>query len=525
MRCNPVKSGRACLFALLILLYALPANAQQKNSLVKGIVQSTANQPLTGVTVVIRNTASNFTAGTSTDSTGQFSFSGITPGGPYSFTFSMVGFENQTLTGYRIRQDITLSLVVRMKETAGSLDQVVVVGYGSQKKRAVTGSVVSIGYDQFKDRSFNNVAQSLEGTVPGVDIKTTQGAPGFGPSIRVRGITSITAGTNPLYVVDGMAIENFDLNVINPQDIQSIDILKDAASAAIYGSRGANGVIIVTTRLGRPGRPQVALSYEHGIQSVTRRVDLMNAQDWIKYYIDARNNAWIASGPNRQASDPNSARGGNKNYLIPPDFLTNPGQFGNGTDWQDVLFRTAQSKNIQASVSGGTDRSQYLFSAGYLDQDAVIIDNYYKRLALRTNIRQKVTDNLTVGLNLAITGAWDRTDGVEGKTDVVSLAIQNDPIFPLYNENGNLGFLDPRSTWNRFTNYEVQLWHPYSLIKYLDKVNKTYNTIGSAYLEYRPIKSLTFRSSASAYLTQRTYNWFWHTNAGYGYSNLLPAEG
>jgi len=528
MRCQPIHPGCYCaLLILFLLLFLSPGRsaAQEKNSLVKGVVQSTGNLALSGVTVVIRNTSNNFTAGTTSDSVGGFTFTRIPAGGPYSFTFSMVGYDKQTLTGYRIREDITLSLIVKLRESAGSLDQVVVVGYGSQKKRSVTGSVVTVGFDQFKDRSFSNVIQSLEGTVAGVDIKTTQGAPGFGPTIRVRGINSITAGTNPLYVVDGMAMENFDLNIINPQDIQSVDILKDAASAAIYGSRGANGVIIITTKLGKPGKPQVNLAYEQGLQAVTRRVKMMNAQEWIRYYIAARNNAWVDAGAGHSASDPNSARGGNKAYLIPDEFLSDPGKFGNGTNWQDVLFRTAQSRNVQASVSGGTDRAQYLFSASYLDQDAVIIDNFYKRLSLRSNIRQKISDRVTVGLNLSFTGGRDRTDGVEGKTDVVSLSLQSDPIFPVYNENGNLGFLDPRSSWNRFTAYGVQLWHPYSLIKYLDKLNKTYNTIAGGYLEYKPLPSLTFRSSANAYLTQRNYSWFWHTNAGYGYSNTLPAEG
>lgn len=521
MRFNLIKSG-ACL-ALSLLTMAV--TAQQKTSVVKGLVQNNANIPLNGVSVVIRNTTNNFTSGTSSDSSGVFTFSRIPSGGPYSFTFSMVGYESQTLTGYQIKDDVTLSLIVKLKELPGSLDQVVVVGYGSQRKRAVTGSVVSVGYEQFKDRSFANVAQSIEGTVAGVNIITTQGAPGFGPTIRVRGINSITAGTNPLFVVDGMAMENFDLNIINPQDIQSIEILKDAASAAIYGSRGANGVILITTKLGKPGKPQVNLSYEHGLQKVVRRVKLMDAQQWIRYYIDARNNAWMASGPGRSASDPNSVRGNNKNYLIPEEFITDPGKFGKGTDWQDVMFRTAQSKNTQVSVSGGTDKAQYLFSAGYLDQDAVLIDNFYKRLALRTNIRQKILDNLTAGLNISFTGVHNRTDGVEGKSDVISLGLQNDPIFPVYNENGNLGFLDPNSEWNRFASFGVQLWHPYSLIKFADKLNKFYNTIAGGYIEYKPISDLTFRSSINAVLTQRNYNWFWRTNAGYGYSTLLPAEG
>jgi TonB-dependent starch-binding outer membrane protein SusC len=526
MRFNVFKSGPCYAFIFLLhLMLPQLLQAQENSSIVKGVVQNNNGDPLTGVSVVIRNTANNFTSGTSTDSTGVFTFSRIPAGGPYKFTFTIVGYESQTLSGYNIKNDITLSLVVKMKDAASSLDQVIVIGYGSQRKRAVTGSVVSVTADQFKDRSSSNVAQSIEGTVPGVNISTTQGAPGFGPTIRVRGINSITAGTNPLYVVDGMAMENFDLNIINAQDIQSIEILKDAASAAIYGSRGANGVIIVTTKLGKAGKPQVNLAYELGLQKVLRKVDLMDAQQWIKYYIDARNNAWVASGPGRSATDPNSVRGGSKTYLIPPDFLTNPEQFGKGTDWQDVLFRTAKSQNIQASVSGGTDKAQYLFSAGYLDQDAVVIDNFYKRLSLRMNIKQKITEKVTAGLNFSFTGIHSRIDGIEGKSDVVSLGLQSDPIFPVYNENGNLGFLDPNSTWNRFSAYGVQLWHPYSMIKYADKLNKAYNTIAGAYIEYKPIKDLTFKSSANAILTQRNYSWFWRTNAGYGYSTLLPAEG
>jgi TonB-dependent starch-binding outer membrane protein SusC len=409
-----------------------------------------------------------------------------------------------------------------------SLDNVVVIGYGTQKKRAVTGSVVSVGYDEFKDRSFSNVAQSLAGTVPGVNIASSQGAPGFGPTIKIRGTSSITAGTTPLYVVDGMALENFDLNQINPQDIQSVEILKDAASSAIYGSRGANGVILVTTKLGRVGQTQVNVTYEQGISKVTRRVEMMDAQEWIKYYIDARNNAWVLLDPvNNKPTDDNAKRSlvsGAKNYMIPEDFLTNPAQFGKGTDWQDVMFRTAPMTNAQVSLSGGTDKTNYLFSVGYLNQQAVLMENFYKRLSLRTNIRQKITDQVTAGLNIAFTGANDRTDGTTGKSDVVSLGLQSDPIFPEYNENGNIGFLDPNSTWKRFQTFGVQLWNPHSLITYADKLNKTYNTLGNAYLEFKPIKDLTFRGSMNGNLTNTNYNWFWETGQGYGYSSVLPAQ-
>lgn len=423
------------------------------------------------------------------------------------------------------------SINVTLKTKLSNLDDVVVVGYGTQKKRAVTGAIASVGYEQFKDRSFANVAQSLEGAIAGVNITTTQGAPGYSPTIKIRGTSSITSGTTPLYVVDGMALENYDLNQLNPQDIQSIEVLKDASSSAIYGSRGANGVIIVTTKLGKAGKPQVSATFEYGLSKVNRTVDMMDAQQWIEYYIDARNNAWVALDPvNNKPGDDNAKRSavtgsGAKNYMIPPDFISNPASFGAGTDWQDVTFRTAPMVNGMLSLSGATNNTSYMFSIGYLDQEAVVIKNFYKRLTLRTNIRQKINDKIAAGLNLAFTATNDRTDGTSGKSDVISLGIQSDPIFPEYNENGYLGFLDPNSTWSRFQTYGVQLWSPHSLIDYADKLNKRYNTLANAYLEVKPIKDLTLKGSLGGNLVNTDYNWYWVSGQGYGYSSVLPAQG
>jgi len=515
---------KCALFSQVFLFGIAASTSAQKTETVvtkqiktSGKVVDDKNIGVASVTVQIKNGA----VVAVTDENGLFTAT-VPEGSVLLFTSQGFGTIEQVVAN-------TGSMNVRLVIDSKLLDDVVVVGYGTQKKRAVTGSVVSIGYDQFKDRSFSNVAQSLEGAIAGVNISTSQGAPGFGPTIKIRGTSSITAGTTPLFVVDGMALENFDLNLINPQDIQSVEILKDAASSAIYGSRGANGVILVTTKLGKSGKPQVGLTYEYGISKVNRKVDMMDAQEWIKYYIDARNNAWVLLDPvNNKASDDNTKRSlvsGAKNYMIPPDFLSNPAQFGKGTDWQDVIFHTAPSNNVQVSLSGGTDKTSYLFSAGYLSQEAVVIKNFYRRLSLRTNVRQKISEHVTAGLNLAFTGSYDRTDGTSGKSDVISLGIQSDPIFPEYNENGNLGFLDPNSTWKRFQTYGVQLWNPHSLIDYADKLNKNYNTLANAYLEIKPIKDLTLRGSMSGNLTNNNYNFYWVTNQGYGYSSTLPGQG
>jgi TonB-dependent starch-binding outer membrane protein SusC len=496
---------------ILACLLVIPAVHAQTLS-VKGRVTGVSDaDPLPGVSVVIKGTQ----RGTTTNSDGAFQID--VPDQATVLVFSFVGYKSVEET-VGSRTDIGVKLTPENK----SLEEVVVVGYGTQSKRAVTGAVISVNYDKFKDRSFSNVSQSLAGTLPGVNISQSQGAPGASPVIKIRGISSITAGTNPLIVVDGVPLENFNLNLINPQDIESIEVLKDASSAAIYGSRGSSGVIIVTTKTGKPGKVNVSANVEYGSQKVTRRVKMMDAQQYIETYIDAKNNAWTAQGGN--ASDPNSARP--STLRIPEDFTTNPQQFGKGTDWQDVMFRTAPSYNAQVTITGGTDKTQYMFSGAYLDQTAVLDANYYKRLSVRSNIKTQISTRLSAGLNLGITSIFDRTEGTQGKSDVISLGLQSDPIFPVYNENGNLGFRDPNSTWFRFTSYaDMNLWHPYSLTREVDKGRKSFNTLGTGYLEYEVLNGLRFRTSLSGNLYNTRTNFYWNDKQKYGYSAVLAAQG
>lgn len=496
---------------ILACLLVVPVVHAQTLS-VKGRVTGVSDaDPLPGVSVVIKGTQ----RGTTTNSDGAFQID--VPDQATVLVFSFVGYKSVEET-VGTRTDIGVRLVPENK----SLEEVVVVGYGTQSKRAVTGAVISVNYDKFKDRSFSNVTQSLAGTLPGVNISQSQGAPGASPVIKIRGISSITAGTNPLIVVDGVPLENFNLNLINPQDIESIEVLKDASSAAIYGSRGSSGVIIVTTKTGKPGKVNVSANVEYGSQKVVRRVKMMDAQQFIETYIDAKNNAWTAQGGH--ASDPNSARP--TTLRIPEDFTTNPQQFGKGTNWQDVMFRTAPSYNAQVTITGGTEKTQYMFSGAYLDQTAVLDANYYKRLAVRSNVKTQITKRLSAGLNIGITSIFDRTEGTQGKSDVISLGLQSDPIFPVYNENGNLGFRDPNSTWFRFTSYaDMNLWHPYSLTREVDKGRKSFNTLATGYLEYEFIDGLRFRTSLSGNLYNTRSNFYWNDKQKYGYSAVLAAQG
>jgi TonB-linked SusC/RagA family outer membrane protein len=190
------------------------------------------------------------------------------------------------------------------------------------------------------------------------------------------------------------------------------------------------------------------------------------------------------------------------------------------------MFRNAPLQNAQVSVSGGTDKTQFLFSAGYLNQDAVLDANYYKRLSLRSNIKHKISDHFTVGMNLAFTGIFDRTDGTAGKSDVVSLGLQSDPIFPVYTETGSLGFRDPSSVWYRFLPYSDLIeWHPYSLTREIDEHNKSFNTLATGFVEYKIIDGLKFRSSINGNLYNNNFNSYANAGQGYGYSSVLPAQG
>ncbi|MCF2519566.1 TonB-dependent receptor [Dyadobacter sp. CY351] len=496
---------------ILALILAVPVvNAQ--SLAVKGSVTGVNDtDPLPGVSVVIKGTQ----RGTTTGADGTFQIE--VPSQETVLVFSFVGYQSvEETVGSRTE------ISVKLNSESKSLEEMVVVGYGSQSKRAVTGAVISINYDKFKDRSFSNVTQSLAGTLPGVNISQSQGAPGASPVIKIRGVSSITAGTNPLIVVDGVPLENFNLNLINPQDIESIEVLKDASSAAIYGSRGSSGVILVTTKMGKPGKVSGSANVEYGSQKVVRRVKMMDAQQYIETYKDAKNNAWIAQGG--KASDPNSLRPAT--LKIPEDFTNNPQQFGKGTNWQDVMFRTAPSYNAQVTISGGTEKTQYMFSAAYLDQTAVLDANYYKRLSVRSNVKTQINKRLSVGLNLGITSIFDRTEGTQGKSDVISLGLQSNPHFPVYNENGNLGFRDPNSAWFRFTSFgDMNLWHPYSLTREVDKSRKSFNTLATGFLEYEIVDNLRFRTSLSGNLYNSRNAFYWNDKQKYGYSAVLAAQG
>ena len=393
MRFNLLKSW-ACL-ALILQLIAAPeiAQAQAKNSLIKGLVQSNDNDPMAGVSVILRNTKSNFTLGTSTDSIGNFSFDGVAAGGPYSFTFSTVGFETQTLSGYNIKEDITLSLLVKMKATSASLDQVVVVGYGTQKRKDLTGSVASVGTKEIKDLAVTRVDQALLGKVAGVQVKPVSGEPGASPQIRIRGIGSISAGAGPLYVVDGFPTTNIE--TLNPNDIETLDILKDASATAIYGSRGSNGVIIINTKRGRSGKATIGFDTYVGWQKIARRPHFMSAMEQARYYYDGIRNRNIDEGRDVSGNYSTWFR------KVPTEVIdVLEGRNTYDVDALDEVLRTAPQQQFQLTAMGGTDNIKYAISGEYFDQDGIVINSNFKRYSLRANFDAQLSKKFTLKFNL-----------------------------------------------------------------------------------------------------------------------------
>jgi TonB-linked SusC/RagA family outer membrane protein len=383
----PLKSLFTVLVcALLTLSVNQPGYGKNRRALLEvsgTVISAEDGQPLPGVNVMVKGTGQ----GTSTDTKGIYR---LTAADDAVLVFSFIGFVQQEIA---INKRTTIS--VELRADVMSLDQVVVVGYGTQKSTLITGAIARVKAGDLEERPVGRVDQALMGKLAGVQVQQTSGAPGKVLDIKVRGTGSINFSNSPLYVVDGFPISG-DLNSINTNDIESIEVLKDAASAAIYGSRGANGVILITTKAGKEGKPVIQLDVSHGIQKRFSRYDVLNRDEYIEYAIEERNNSWMLQGG--KATDPNNVRT-NSNYWIDPVWLTNPGSLPDN-DWQDIVDRTAAVKNYQVSASASGEKFKYYLSGNYYDQKGIIIGSDFSRMSFRTNLESKLSKIINVGINL-----------------------------------------------------------------------------------------------------------------------------
>ena len=426
---------KRCLFTFAMMCLCAMMWAQID---VRGTVKDDSGEPIIGASVVIQGT----TEGTVTDFDGNFVLRAAQGA---KLTVSYVGYKSSVITVQNASPlEITLS------EDTEVLDDVVVIGYGTVRKSDMTGAIASVKTDEM-NMSASTFEQALVGHTPGVEIKQTSGAPGSGTTIRIRGVNSVYGGVEPLYVVDGFPASK-DV-FINPSDVESIEVLKDAASAAIYGSRAGGGVILITTKHGAEGKPRVQLDYQFSSQQVQRKISMMNAAQFRQLHMDGYNNAYfdyLRNNPSIYGSDDavnwqhsreddnatRSANGAGNTMLLCPDILNTDYD----TDWQDQIFHNAPMHKVNFSVSGGKDKFKYMFSAGYLNQDGIVAPSNHQRVTTRLNMDVNVTDRFTIGVNSNMYYVRERvvrTDGLAFNDGVILNALGMPPSFPVYEEDGS----------------------------------------------------------------------------------------
>jgi len=523
------KAGPYAL-AILLLLSGQMVKAQEKTVTVTGMVRSESGQPLYGVSVIAKNSASSFASGTQTDSAGTFKFSKLPISGRYSFSFSMIGFESQTLQGYTLKENESTSIVIRLKDSVKALDQVTVVGYGSQRKRDVTTAIVGLKAKDLENQPVNNVAEAMVGKMTGVQVTQGSGQPGTPLSIKVRGVGTITAGTDPLYVIDGVPTSGTNLNTLNTSDIESIEVLKDASSAAIYGSRGSNGVVLITTKQGKRGKTTISVNSYTGWQTVAKKIDVLDAYQYAALVLDARNNAYtdqmLSTNKQRVAgglapltygiADDNATRlsntSNNTNVIVPQEILPylqkTPGL--TNTNWQDKIFRTAMIQNHTLSAAGGNENLRYYSSLEYLNQDGIVINSNFKRFGGRLNLEaNKGVFRFGVNFNPSVTTEKRvNTDGTYNSAaggGVIASAMHYSPIWPVYNADGSYSFAENSWSGNTNTtlangsvvsgNAQTQAWNPVALAM-LQKDNVfSSRMIGNFFAEAALLKDLKYKIS------------------------------
>lgn len=403
----------------------------QQGKTVTGVVTDTFGDPVIGANVIEKGT----TNGTITDIDGIFSLS---IGDGSVLVVSYIGYKPQDIV---VGEQTNIS--VKLAEDTETLEEVVVIGYGVVKKKDLTGSVSQLSSGNLKDLKVSHPTQAMAGQMAGVQVQQVAGSPGQAATIRVRGSGSISASSSPLYVVDGYPLGEQNLNSINPSDIESIEVLKDASAAAIYGSRAANGVVLVTTKSGKQGKVSISLDMYYGLQNVTRKMDLLNAQEFAMISKEAFNNNYVDRVPGASASDPLDVRPSGNRYRYPAIFddAEAMAKIGTGTDWQDEIFRTAPIQNYQLSVSGGDEKTKYMFSAGYFNQEGIVVGSDYERFSARAKIDSEFTKWLKVGINLAPTYMNSSliTEGHWASDGVINAALATSSIVPVRNEDGSWG--------------------------------------------------------------------------------------
>ncbi len=413
---------------------------------VSGVVSDETGAPLPGASVVVSGT----TNGTQSDFDGNYTLSNVTSNA--TLTFSYIGYKAQQVS---VNGQTTINII--LEEDLQALDEVVVVAYGSQSRAAVTGAISSVGSKEISALPVATADQALQGRAAGVTV-TNSGSPGAAPVVRIRGVGSPNGG-NPLYVIDGVI--STGLGSINPNDIESINVLKDAATSAAYGSQAANGVIVVTTKQGKSGRTEFSFNTYTGVQFVTQRFDVLNTEQYLTFIEDA-----FGTVP----STPLSSSGIN-------------------TNWQDEIFQTGLMQNYDVSMASGNDKSNYRASIGTLKQEGTIIETGFNRYNIRLNSNFDVTDKIKVGQTLAVALSDQKPEASTGGRSLLEHAIKLAPYLPVYNPDNPGGFQGPTSALDG-----QDAENPVRIQKNGSRLNRATSIFGSVFGEYEILTGLKFRS-------------------------------
>lgn len=444
--------------------------AQQNRRTVTGRVVDEQGNPVPGTTVLIQG------AGTGVTADGQGNYA-ISASSGDVLEFSFLGMKKVTETvGSRDRIDVVL------EEDGLMIDPVVAIGYGSMRKSDLTGAVASVTSESIARSGAVSLDQALQGRAAGVQMTTNTGMPGGGTSIQIRGIKSINSTNEPIYIIDGVTISagtgtytDNAISGINPSDIESMEILKDASATAIYGAQGANGVIIITTKSGRAGQPRVSFEAQYGIQTLPKYLDMMDLHEYAQHHNEYQAlKGWEL----------------NNNYA-------DPNLLSNGTNWQKEIFRTAAQQNYNFSVSGGTETNTYKISGNYLDQDGVAAGSGFERMTMTVGLDSKIKPWLRFGGTLTLTQTKQEITIAEW--GLISSAVKQAPSVPAKNLDGTYG--GPEDSTDSYAN-------PLALANLLTNNNKKRNTRGNIYLDITPVDWLALRSEFGIDLGQTSTNYF-----------------
>lgn len=493
-------------FIFMLAIFLMAGFSLSAQKIIVGQVTDKEGEPLIGANIVVAGTA----IGTVSDLDGNYSLEVSQEAA--SLVFSYTGFQNlEVPIGDRERIDVQLEM------SATGLEEVVVVGYGAVKKSDLTGAVQSVTTKELEQiPPVSSFDQVLQGNVAGVQVQQTEGAPGGNVNILIRGVSSITGGNQPLYVIDGFPYTpggnssatgyNNDtystdglagagltnkanpLTFINQSDIESIEVLKDASATAIYGSRGANGVVIITTKRGNEGRGRVDLDVSFGLQELSKKIELMNGPQFAAFTREGRNNAWELQGGDPE--DPNEVRPGAFQFF---DEFRNPESVETVTDWQDEVFRTAPVSNYQLSFSGGSKNIRYMISGGYFDQEGIIPGSDFRRFTGRANVDGTISERFSVGLSFTAyrsEGNYARTDGHLGRRGLITAMLANPPTAPILDEDGEY--------YTELGTIGVPVENPFRIIEEFTDFRKQSGLLINTYLDWEIADGLKFRTTLGA---------------------------